>query len=852
MRDFLVSMRRRPAPLIGTFVALTLACMLVTVTTCLIGTSLTLTVPAQRLAGTSVVVTGNQNVSVTSGQGQNASTDVLALPAYRRLPASLATQLAAVPGVAAAVPDVSVPLALQAPHGRVMTGSAAEPLTGHGWQSAPLTPFTVVSGHAPAGSQDIVIGAGLAQAAALRPGDAVWLAGRDLPPFTVTGVAASPAGDPADDWSVFFTSAEATALYGHPGQADLIGLIAQPGTSAATLAGRVQAAVAGRGLTVLWGTGRGQAEYLALPTAKNTLFQLGTGVGFDIVFIALLVVAGTVGLSVNQRQRAFALLLAVGATPGQLRRVLTVELAGLGAAASVAGFLPGIGLAVWAISGLAAHQLIPSTAQAWLNPLALPIAAGAGIVIAEFAGYFAIRRASRLSPVTALQQAGNERRWPRLPRLLFGLSAFGGGIGLLITTLVAPFSPIEEAQLALNTALLFMAGLALLGPLLIAAAESVLRLPVQRLAGVAGRLALADIRVRPRRVASAVVAVALAVTFIGTIYLADATQSSTAAVQGRQRLTASAVVSVPGPGLAPAALTAIKDQPGVADAVGLTPATVFVPYPGSDNAAGEAVTGGPLSAVLDLKVISGSLNSFGPGDIALSRLETGKSAVDVQVGQAITAYLPDGTPYRAKVTAIYDRSLGFGDVIIPANAAGGGHLGTPALGEILVRASSDVTTTALDGQLASLSSRFPGLSVAERAAVLNAQAQLNTAQNSYANNLLISVIAILAAVTMVNTLVVATVGRRDSLLLLTRVGATFRQLLSMTSWQTFTLSATGVGLGIVFGAASVLVITKVLTNAWTPDVAWPPAVIIVVVVLVLTVLSVFIPTAWILTAPDND
>lgn len=279
---------------------------------------------------------------------------------------------------------------------------------------------------------------------------------------------------------------------------------------------------------------------------------------------------------------------------------------------------------------------------------------------------------------------------------------------------------------------------------------------------------------------------------------------------------------------------------------------MFVPYPGSDNAAGEAVTGGPLSAVLDLKVISGSLNSFGPGDIALSRLETGKSAVDVQVGQAITAYLPDGTPYRAKVTAIYDRSLGFGDVIIPANAAGGGHLGTPALGEILVRASSDVTTTALDGQLASLSSRFPGLSVAERAAVLNAQAQLNTAQNSYANNLLISVIAILAAVTMVNTLVVATVGRRDSLLLLTRVGATFRQLLSMTSWQTFTLSATGVGLGIVFGAASVLVITKVLTNAWTPDVAWPPAVIIVVVVLVLTVLSVFIPTAWILTAPDND
>ena len=750
------------------------------------------------------------------------------------------------------MPDVSIPLALQTPDGRVLTGSTTEPLTGYGWQSAPLTPFTIVSGHAPAGSRDMIIGSGVAQAAALQPGDTVRLAGRDLPPFTVTGVAASPSGDPADDWSVFFTSPEATTLYGHPGQADLIGLIARPGTSAATLAARVRAAVAGRGLTVLSRAGRGQAENLTLSTAKNTLFQLGTGAGIDIVLIALFVVAGTVALSVNQRQRGFALLLAVGATPGQVRRMLMLELAVLGAAAAVAGYLPGIGLAAWAISGMAAHQLIPSSAHAWISPLALPIAAGTGIVMAQLAGYFAIRRASRLPPVTALQQAGTEQRWPRLPRLLFGLTAFGGGIGLLITTLVAPFSPIEEIDLALNTALTFMLGVALLGPLLVAAAEFVLRLPVRLLAGAAGRLALADIRVRPRRVASAVVSVALAVTFIEIIYLADATQSSTAAVQGRQRLAASAVVSVPGPGLAPAALTAIKDQPGVADAVALTPATVFVPCPGSDNAAGEAVTGGPLSAVLDLKVISGSLNGFGPGDIALSRLETGKSAVDAQVGQTITAYLPDGTPYRAKVTAIYDRSLGFGDVIIPANAAGGGHLGTSALGQILVRASAGTATATLAGRLASLSSRYPGLSVAERGAVLNAQAQLNTAQNSYANNLLIGIIAILAAVTLVNTLVMATVGRRDSLRLLSRVGATTRQLLSMTGWQTFTLSVTGVGLGVVFAAASVLVITKVLTGAWTADVTWPPVVIIVAVVLALTTLSVFTPTSRILSEPDYD
>jgi hypothetical protein len=62
----------------------------------------------------------------------------------------------------------------------------------------------------------------------------------------------------------------------------------------------------------------------------------------------------------------------------------------------------------------------------------------------------------------------------------------------------------------------------------------------------------------------------------------------------------------------------------------------------------------------------------------------------------------------------------------------------------------------------------------------------------------------------------------------------------MTGWQAFTLRVTGIGLGIVFGAASVLVITKVLTSSWTPG------------ILALATLSVFIPTSRILSEPDYD
>ena len=111
--QLLATLRRRPAPLIGTFVALTLAALLVTVTAIFLGTGLTLSVPAQRLAGTAVVVIGNPNVGVTSGAGDNVETDVLPLPDYRRVPLGLASRLAAVPGVAAAVPDISFQVALE-------------------------------------------------------------------------------------------------------------------------------------------------------------------------------------------------------------------------------------------------------------------------------------------------------------------------------------------------------------------------------------------------------------------------------------------------------------------------------------------------------------------------------------------------------------------------------------------------------------------------------------------------------------------------------------------------------------------------------------------------------------------
>ena len=308
-----------------------------------------------------------------------------------------------------------------------------------------------------------------------------------------------------------------------------------------------------------------------------------------------------------------------------------------------------------------------------------------------------------------------------------------------------------------------MTAIALLGPVLVRVAELLARLPVLLLSGVGGRLALADIRRRPRRIATAVSFVAFGVSFVGANYFINVTLAHGIVVEGRERLVADAAVSAPGPGLASGALQEIAAQPGVSTAVGLTPTTVFIPDPGNDSAFGEAVTPGPLGEVLNLRVASGSLDHFGPGDIALSKTVVGPTAVDTHVGDTITTFLADGTRYRAKVVAIYSHSLGFADALVPAGAAGGGHFGSTTMAEVLVRGAPGEAQTTLSNELEGLSGRFAGLNVASRS-VVNAQAQQYTSDENYENNGFLGLIALLAVVALVNTLVMATVERRGACL----------------------------------------------------------------------------------------
>ena len=339
-------------------------------------------VPQHYAAATAVVAA--TDLTVAQGSGEDLSVEGYPLPEGGWVSAALAGRIAAVPGVRRVVPDVAVPVQLAK-----ASGSAAAMLgaSGHPWSAAALTPFALQDGAPPTSAGEVVLDAASARATGTRPGQAVRLVGPDgVHTFTVTGIAQGPPtlGEPI----VFFTDAQAMGLAGHPEAASVLGVIADPGVRAGALAAAIRAvlpahAAAAQGVfpSVYTGTDRGLAESPAVANGKVLIIAVSSTFGGCAFLIAILVISGTVGLSVQQRHRDIALLRAIAATRSQVRRMLLTETLVLAVAAGAAGVWAGLASANWLRSQFVSQGFVPGSFAlhvSWLPPAVRGPRAGEG------------------------------------------------------------------------------------------------------------------------------------------------------------------------------------------------------------------------------------------------------------------------------------------------------------------------------------------------------------------------------------------------------------------------------------------------------------------------------------------
>lgn len=756
--------------------------------------------PVERYAGAAAVVTAPQTVG--------ADHDVL-LSERARLSTALSARLATVRGVRAAIGDVSVPASL---------GGRAAVL--HGWGSAALTPYVLSAGRAPRAPDEVVAGYSVSVGARLP------LASSERARIvTVVGVA-RPRHPVSQQTAIFLTDAEATRLAGHPGRVDAIGLLAGPGFDLA----RVRT-VAG-GAQVLIGEARGRAEYPELVKTRTTLIPVSAAFGGLALFIAMFVVASTLGLSIQQREREIALLRAVAATPGQIRRMIAWEAAIVALIGSAAGIWPGIRLGHALGHGLVKHGIAPENFALRTDLLPAAAVIGCAVATALIAVLASARRAAKVPPTLALTDAAVEPRLLGPGRIIGGLLALAGAVPLFLVATTTS-TPETAAATAEMTAIFLVVAVGFLGPVAAYVVARLLGPALAALSPVGGFLASANLGTATRRFSSASTPLVLTVALSCTLLFSTTTIEHATSAERQAALTGELAVGTSGPGLPPAALADVRATRGVRSAVALTSTTLGPSLGAGDTVPAQVVAGGEGGG-LDVGVITGSLRALHGDAIALGRHRAADG--HARAGDRVQVMLGDGTRTHATVVAIYRRDLAFGDALLAPELAAG-HQTTPLLGTILVQTPDPI---AVARRLEALAMRYPGLRVSDRASFATAT-DPDREMNRWFGPQFVAEIFAFTSIAVVNTLLMIALRRRRELALLRLVGGSPRQVRSMARWEAALIITIGLGIGLAIAATALLPLSHAL-NGGLPYVPARPFAAIVGGTALLALVALALPT----------
>ncbi|MBB1245193.1 ABC transporter permease [Streptomyces durbertensis] len=832
-----MTLRERKAGLVGAFIALLGASMLITAFGILLQSGLGSGVTTQRYAGADLVVGGKESFSVTAGKTKSKP---LEQPAPLR--SDVVDKVASVKGVRLAVADVTFPAQVVKEDGGLDSGGGEQPSAGHGWSSAALGPFKLEEGRAPRSTGEVVLDADLADRADASPGDTVRLAtterARD---YKVTGVASLQGVDgPLRSPAVFFSDSEATKLYGHPGKIDAVGVLAAPGTDVDELAGRLDDRLSDAGVKLYRGDSRSQVEFHDVASARSGLTDMAASLGATVVLIAMIVVASTLALNVHQRRRELALLRAVAATPRQVYKMMAAETLIVSLVASVIGCLPGVFVAQLMRGALSWIGMLPEDFEFSYGPLPMLVAVAASVIAAELATIGVARKAVAIRPVEAMGDAQIEKSKLGGGRLFAGLLLFLVGIAASLLPLF--FGSVFAVAGAGTGGLIMVIAILLMAPPVVSLASRIMAGPIRRRTGPHGFLAVANTRTNARRLAAGIGPLTLAIGFAMVQLCIPTTIANAAQDQARQGIVSDFTLQG-GPGGPP--LSVVEDAasvPGVEAATGVMRVPVHASREvwGSPEIFGyqaQGVTSGDVSKTIDLDVTDGSLKKLS-GDVAA--ISSGAaSTLGAGVGDRIRLSMPDGIELKPEVVAIYERGLGFGDVTVPQETVRE-HSVRQLQDAVFVKAERDADQGKVREGLRRLSDRYPGLEVLDKGGLSAAQ-QEQALMSVLTSALPLVLVFGYLAISVANTLVLATLGRVREFSLLRLVGAPAAQVMRMMRVEGGMVVAIAVVLGTLVPLLPMATISLGLTGSPVPHIPVPIYLAIVALSALIGLAAILLP-----------
>jgi len=802
----------------------------------LLSTSMAVLLGVAFLSGTLVLGETTRSGFSDLFEEANAGTDALVrseseietegIGAEGLLDESLVDQIAALDGVATAVPMVEAAGQIVGSDGDPIGGNGPPTIAGNWVDDPDLSPYRLDEGRAPETASEVVIDKGAADLGELEVGDTTTV--RVPQPVEVTIVGIATFGDANSAGGSTFTGftfeAAQDLLLPEPGKLTDIRVAALDGVSQQAAVDQIET-VLPDGVEAITGT--------ALTAEQEEDIEsdfLGFFEQFLVVFagIALVVatfsIYNTFSIVVAQRTRESALLRALGASRRQVMVSVIAEAIVVGLVASALGIVAGLGLAAGLGALMDSLGLALPSSSLGLNGGIVATSLVVGLVTTVGASVVPAVKASRVLPLAAMRDVAVDRSAMSRLRAMFGVVAAVGGVALTVAGAGA-----GTLSLTGLGALLAIVAMVLLGPIAARPVAGVLGVPWSRLRGMSGRLARRNAMRNPKRTANTALALMVGATVVTMFTVVAASLKVYIDDTVEDAFAGDLVIAnnnFSGVGIDPGLAGAIAELDDVEVATGLTSAPLSVD--GDDNWA-SAADGPALGQIMDLRETDGSITDLTAGTVALS--ETYAEDHGWSVGSTVPVAYADGATQDLQVVTVYEADDLFDEVII-SQADWRPHAVQAEDFAVFVDLVDGVSIA--DGKVAvqDVADRFAAPDVQDREEYVETVAA-SVDQMLAIIYVLLALAIFIAVMGIANTLALSIHERTRELGLLRAVGQSRRQLRTMVRGESTVVSlfgtVGGLALGGFFGWAMVASMAESEMGGQTPF-ALPVTSMVVVLV----------------------
>ena len=673
------------------------------------------------------------------------------------------------------------------------------------WVDEPIGSSPLLTGSAPARTDELALDRASAENLGLELGDTVTIVGDRSATARIVGLVGFGSEDGPPVGSIALTT--------RAGAQQILGL--DDGISEILVTSELPAAALQTELAELLGPSIqvASAQDLATAGAEQASANLEMlqivllAISVAALIIGAFLIANTFAIVISQRTRELAVVRAAGATGGQVLASVLIEALVVGLVASLGGILLGIVGAI-GLRGLArtAGVLIPD-GDLVVEPRTILIAGLVGVMVTVVSAVGPARRAAAVSPLAALRAHAAESRALGRGRIIGGAATLG--VGATLAALSATGAPMLTLGVGL---LLALVGVVMIAPLV---ARPLVALVGRAGRGtVAGRLARDAALRAPRRTASTVIALAFGLALMSFVSIVGASVKAATAEQYREVVSADVVIESAGQEMLGGVHATVFDEVRAVPQVGLATRLKYGHWKdGAMTSALTAVDPDAIQRVAGLRMIDGAVAHLADGGVIIAERVATERKIGIgdrlpmtfaRTGERllpIVGVIADGSA-QALQTDFFVSLDTYAELYTEDTDASIFVLAAPGV-------SSAELTSALDAALAD----HPTAQVRDQAAVIAGRTR-TVDQIFGLVTVLLALAMVIAVLGIANTLALSIVERTREIGLLRSIGMSRLGVAAMVQSEAAIVSAVAVVGGLALGTlASIPTIGALATIA---------------------------------------